>query len=257
MDNITKYKEIFDNLNKIDLKGKVKEKMGLSYLSWAYAWETLKKEYPDAEMIIYEREVKVNKKIVRKYEDGAEETEEISYTNQVPYFTDGMSCFVKVGVKINDIEYVEQLPVMNNKNQSIVLNLVKMTDVNRAIQRAFVKACARHGLGLYIYAGEDLPESSRRVIDYDAIATNCDRYATVILTKDGFESMRDTVIQGLQDTTYPEEAATAITNYAMKQLNGKRVSQLSFDIDADKIAVQRVANFINEVKKQLAAPDGK
>ena len=132
-----------------------------------------------------------------------------------------------------------------------------MTDVNKAIQRAFVKACARHGLGLYIYAGEDLPDASKKIIDYDAIALNCDRFATVILTQDGFESMRKSVIEGLQDNSYPEEAATAITSYAAKQLNGKRISQLSYDIDGDKIAIQRISNFINEVRKALAAPDGK
>ena len=128
------YKEIFNTLNDIDLKGKVKEKMGLSYLSWAYAWGVLKQNYPTAKMNIYERKVDVKKTITHKYEDGTEEVEEISYTNEVPYFTDGMTAFVKVGVDINGIEYVEQLPVMNNKNQSVSLSLLKMTDVNKAIQ---------------------------------------------------------------------------------------------------------------------------
>ena len=251
------YKEIFNTLNDIDLKGKVKEKMGLSYLSWAYAWGVLKQKYPTAKMNIYERKVDVKKTITHKYEDGTEEVEEISYTNEVPYFTDGMTAFVKVGVDINGIEYVEQLPVMNNKNQSVSLSLLKMTDVNKAIQRAFVKACARHGLGLYIYAGEDLPDASKKIIDYDAIALNCDRFATVILTQDGFESMRKTVIEGLQDNSYPEEAATAITSYGAKERNGKRISQLNYDIDGDKIAMQRISNCINEVRKALAAPDGK
>ena len=48
---------------------------------------------------------------------------------------------------------------MDFKNQSIPFESIKSTDVNKAIQRSLTKACARHGLGLYIYAGEDLPET--------------------------------------------------------------------------------------------------
>ena len=47
-------------------------------------------------------------------------------------------------------------------NKSIPLGDVKSFDVNRSIQRSLTKACARHGLGLYIYAGEDLPDSAER-----------------------------------------------------------------------------------------------
>jgi len=60
---------------------------------------------------------------------------------------------------------------MNNKNQSVSLSLVKMTDVNKALQRAFVKACARHGLGLYIYAGEDLPEDANEEVKAEVVET--------------------------------------------------------------------------------------
>lgn len=249
-------REIFNKLNDINLKSKTQQKMGLTYLSWAYAWGELKAQYPDAEMIVYNRKIHI-KKTITNTDDGQTTTTEYEYDDEIPYFTDEMTTYVKVGVKIKGIEYIETYPIMNNKNQAVRLNLVTMTDVNRAIQRAFVKACGRHGLGLYIYAGEDLPEASKKIIDYEAIALNCDRFATVILTKEGFESMRQTVIEGLQDNSYPEEAATAITGYAAKQLNGKRVSQLSFDIDNDKIAIQRISNFINEIKKALAAPDGK
>ena len=47
---------------------------------------------------------------------------------------------------------------MNNRNASILANEVTSFDVNKAIQRSLTKAAARHGIGLYIYAGEDLPE---------------------------------------------------------------------------------------------------
>ena len=48
---------------------------------------------------------------------------------------------------------------MDNRNNSIPADKVTSMDVNKAIQRSLTKAAARHGLGLYIYAGEDLPET--------------------------------------------------------------------------------------------------
>ena len=77
------------------------------------------------------------------------------------YWTDGRTCWVKTGVTINGLEHIEYLPVMDFRNAAIPLEKVTSTDVNKAIQRSLTKACARHGLGLYIYAGEDLPESEQ------------------------------------------------------------------------------------------------
>lgn len=125
----------FSILNDIDVSGKTEEKNGLTYLSWAWAWGEVKKKFPTANYKIYERE------------DGC------------IYWTDGTTCWVKTGVTINGIEHIEYLPVMDYKNKSIPLDKVTSFDVNKAIQRSLTKACARHGLGLYIYAGEDLPEA--------------------------------------------------------------------------------------------------
>ena len=66
-----------------------------------------------------------------------------------------------VSVEITEgrwIEHIEYLPVMDYRNQSISADKITSTDANKAIQRSLTKAVARHGLGLYIYAGEDLPE---------------------------------------------------------------------------------------------------
>ena len=59
---------------------------------------------------------------------------------------------------IGGLEHVEYLPIMDYKNKSIPLENVTSFDVNKSIQRSLTKALARHGLGLYLYAGEDLPE---------------------------------------------------------------------------------------------------
>lgn len=130
-------KNIFETLNVINVSGKTEKKNGLTYLSWAYAWSEVKKLYPDAQYKVYERDTQYG---------------------PVNYFTDGKTCWVKVGVTIEGLEHVEMLPVMNFKNQSIPLDKVTSCDVNKGIQRAITKAISRHGLGLYVYAGEDLPE---------------------------------------------------------------------------------------------------
>lgn len=125
----------FNALNNINVNGKTEQKNGLTYLSWAFAWGEAKKMFPDATYTIYENA------------DGW------------CYHTDGKTCWVKTGVTVNGIEHIEYLPIMDYKNKSIGIEQVTSFDVNKAIQRSLTKAVARHGLGLYIYAGEDLPEA--------------------------------------------------------------------------------------------------
>lgn len=126
----------FIKLNEINCNDKTEQKNGLTYLSWAYAWGEVKKLFPEATFTIYEN----------------------PNLGGMPYFTDGRTCMVKTGVTINGIEHIEYLPVMDYRNASIPADKVTSFDINKAIQRSLTKAVARHGLGLYIYAGEDLPE---------------------------------------------------------------------------------------------------
>lgn len=128
----------FNELNSVDCTGKIEKKNGLSYLSWAYAWAEVKKKHPDANYTVYENK------------DGWN------------YFTDGRTGWVKTGVTVNGIEHIEYLPIMDFRNKSIPVDNITSFDVNKSIQRSLTKACARHGLGLYIYAGEDLPEDSEQ-----------------------------------------------------------------------------------------------
>lgn len=130
-------KSLFMTLYAINVNEKVEKKNGLSYVSWADAWAEVKKIVPDATYTIYERDTQYG---------------------PVNYFTDGRTCWVKTGITLNGLEHIEELPVMDFRNNSIPLEKVNSTDVNKAIQRSLTKAAARHGLGLYIYAGEDLPE---------------------------------------------------------------------------------------------------
>ncbi len=65
---------------------------------------------------------------------------------------------MKTSVIIDGLEHIEYLPIMDYRNKSIPLENVTSFDVNKSIQRSLTKALARHGLGLYLYSGEDLPE---------------------------------------------------------------------------------------------------
>lgn len=132
-----KKKSVFETLNAINVNGHTEKKNGLTYLSWAWAWAKVKENYPDSFFTIYENP------------DG------------LIYFHDGRTAWVKTGVTIEGQELIEYLPVMDYNNRSIGIDRLTSFDVNKAIQRSLTKACARHGLGLYIYAGEDLPEAEQ------------------------------------------------------------------------------------------------
>ena len=130
---------IFEKLNKINVSDKTEKKVNFTYLSWCYAWSELKKIAPKSTVKVYETET------------------------GLPYFSDGdIGVIVKVGVMVDDIEHISYLPVMNYNNKAIKASAVNMMDINKAIQRATVKAIGLHGLGLYIYAGEDLPEEEAK-----------------------------------------------------------------------------------------------
>lgn len=132
-------KSVFETLSKINVSGKTEKKNGLTYLSWAYAWAEVKKLYPNATYKVYERDTQ---------------------WGPVNYFTDGKTAWVKVGVTIEGLEHVEMLPIMDYRNKAIPLDKVDSCSTNKTIQRAITKACGRHGMGLYIYAGEDYPEDT-------------------------------------------------------------------------------------------------
>lgn len=125
---------VFAVLSTIDCKEHIEKKNNLSYLSWAWAWQILKEKFPSATYTIYENKDGLN------------------------YHTDGHTCWVKTGVTVDGIEHIEYLPIMDFRNASIPVGKVTSFDVNKAIQRSLTKAVARHGLGLYIYAGEDIPD---------------------------------------------------------------------------------------------------
>ena len=125
----------FLELNKINVNDKTEKKKRIDIFELGLGLGEVKKLHADANYTIYENK------------DGWN------------YHTDGKTGWVKTGVTIKEIEHIEYLPIMDFRNKSITADNITSFDVNKAIQRSLTKAVARHGLGLYIYAGEDLPET--------------------------------------------------------------------------------------------------
>jgi hypothetical protein len=146
MEETKENKTVFEILNNVNLNEKTKEKGGLTYLSWSSAWSEVKKKYPDA---TYE--------IIPQIIDDSGNTRF--------WHDDGKTGWVEVRVTIGNISHTEVLAIMDFKNKSIAAENITSVDANKSMKRCLVKACAMHGLGLYIYEGEDLPEDISKSIE--------------------------------------------------------------------------------------------
>ena len=155
---MTQSKSVFDTLNAINVNNKTESKNKMTYLSWSWAWQMVKENYPSATYTIYENE------------------------GGMFYHTDGKSAWVKTGVTIKSIEHIEYLPVMDFRNASIQIEKLNSTDVNKSIQRSLTKAIARHGLGLYVYAGEDLPQNEVVALAEEKAKAEKERKTAALLT---------------------------------------------------------------------------
>jgi hypothetical protein len=123
----------FERLNRINVSEHIEKKGEFSYLSWPFAVTQLRLADPAA---IWD---------VRRF-DG------------LPYLkTTETGYFVEVAVTVQGATLSQIHPVLDGKNRPITEPT--SFDINTSIQRCLVKAIALHGLGLYVYAGEDLPET--------------------------------------------------------------------------------------------------
>ena len=146
---------VFSVLSKINVNEKTEKKNGLTYLSWAWAWGITKQNYPSATYKV------------------------IQYDNKPYLFDIDLGYIVTTEVTIDGEPIPMNLPVMDgaNKAQKNVpytyqtkygekrVEQATMFDINTAIMRCLTKNLAMFGLGHYIYAGEDLPESVETKID--------------------------------------------------------------------------------------------
>ena len=123
---------VWETLSHIDVNQHTEKKGNLTYLSWAWAWGKVKETYPQA---TYEKRI---------------------WSTELPYTqADQGFAYVQVSVEIEEQSLSEVMPVLDNRNQP-VKNPTSF-QVNTSLQRCLAKCCAMHGLGHYIYAGEDLP----------------------------------------------------------------------------------------------------
>ena len=130
-----KTKSVFEELSAVDVSSHVKSKGKLTYLSWAWAWGEVAKRYPDANYEIYRNP-----------------------DTNLPYdFVEGTGYMCYTTVTIEGKSLQMWLPVIDFRNKSI-LSKATTFDINKTIMRCLTKNVAMHGLGHYIYAGEDLPE---------------------------------------------------------------------------------------------------
>lgn len=156
---------VFDDLYAINVNNKTeKKKTGsteLTYLSWTFAWAEVKRRFPEAHY-------------------------EIVMHDGLPYvYDENTGYMVFTNVTIEGITHTMWLPVMDSNNRAmkskpyditfksgktITVEPVTMFDVNKTIMRCLVKNLAMFGLGLYIYAGEDIPQPEQEAIDAKAEA---------------------------------------------------------------------------------------
>ena len=143
----------FEEVYAVNVNDKTEKKGNLTYLSWAWAWAEFKKLYPGA---MYK---------VDQF-DGAF----CSGNEKTGYM-------VRTEVTAGEQTYEMWLPVMDMRNNTILSP--KMTEINKAIMRCLTKNLAMFGLGLYIYAGEDLPEDGETEYEQPRTHTaTVDRHAT-------------------------------------------------------------------------------
>ena len=139
---------VFETLDKIDVSKRTEKKGNFTYLSWAWAVRELLKVAPDATWEVHEYD--------RHMGEG------FGYERQ-PYMSTDAGCFVKVTLTVNNIDRTQVHPVLDNRNKTV--DKPNAFQINTSIQRCLAKAIALHGLGLYIFAGEDLPGEPERLND--------------------------------------------------------------------------------------------
>ena len=135
-DNPSK-QQIWETLSKVNVNEHTESKMNLTYLSWAWAWKILKDNYPNASYSF--TEFGESSLDYRKYEDG----------------TGSVECSIQIGAECCESMW---LPIMDNRNNAI--QNPNARQVSDAKMRCLVKCISMLGLGLYIYAGEDIPEEA-------------------------------------------------------------------------------------------------
>ena len=198
-------KSYFDVLYSVNVNNHTEKRKDLTYLSWTWAVQEVTRRYPDMTYRIIQDPV-----------------------THLPYFYDENTGYmVMTEVTIDDHTKMMWLPVMDSNNKAmkkepyeiktkygkvIHVNPCTMFDVNKAIMRCLTKNIAMFGLGLYIYAGEDLPEVDEGNVDGNATITKADAKNLLSLFK----------LKGVE----PKDVLTAEEAETMSKITVKRYAEI-------------------------------
>ena len=265
----------FEKLSVINVNEHIENKNGLAYLSWVWAWSEIKKQCPDAN---YE---------IEKFE------------NNLPYTYDedtGYMVFTKV--TIDNQTYEMWLPVMDGNNKAMLnhpytykvkeykdgkqtgnyiekhVEPASMFDINKTIMRCLVKNIAMFGLGIYIYAGEDMPEgyeiskeeAERIIVSYGKytgktlkdIAKEDEKYLMWMVSQEGTKQSLKEAISKILELPTEEESKQRIA--LMNELNNL-VEETNCDYEAlkdhykvksnNEMTIAQLQEAINTLKKRV------
>jgi len=143
------HEKVFKMLYSLNLSDKAKTKKTagteLKYIPWSSVWAEIKKVEPTATYKVYPQTLD-------------------DFGNTRFWHDDERTGWVEVGVTIKGLEHVMTLAVMDYKNKAIPAAEITATDANKTMMRCLVKACAMHGIGMYVYEGEEIPDDERELI---------------------------------------------------------------------------------------------
>ena len=233
-------------LSKIDCSEHVEKKGNFNYLSWAWAWATLKEHCPGA---TFEKHWFV--------------MGDPPYS--LPYAMDKQgNAYVKVTVTVGEQSITETYPVTNHQNRSI--QQPDSMEVNTALQRCLVKAIAFHGLASYLYAGEDLPadtgEKETSAQPIDPVLSDDEEERAAIIQYDGEKSKDDAEREAREEahTKSVEEWRAAFLDHPEKPVeekNGKTLVGLPEGNDGYEIVTRVFEVFMPRIGDQKLGNDKK
>lgn len=207
----------FKDLIELNVNERVEDKNGLKYLSWSWAWQEVIKRYPEATYEI------------------------LRFENNLPYvYDDNTGYMVFTKVSINGITREMWLPVMDNANKAMLsqpytykvkdyktqqyvekwVQPATMFDINKTIMRCLTKNLAMFGLGLYIYSGEDLPETiDDNLNEVEKDTTDYKKELETFLQENKLNKVEICKKYNLTGNSKQEEFKTALLNLKLEVSN--------------------------------------
>ena len=204
----SKSTSVFERLSQIDVSNMTEKKGNFTYLSWTHAWKAVKDNYPNAVFL----------KTV--YTD--------NQNNQLPFMRDTKgNTWVGVSVTIDGTTLKEVFPVLDNRNKAI--QFPDAFAVNTAHQRCLTKALAYHGLGINVYAGEDLPMETSNVEAIEDLLSAKDKFISDIKeakTLSNLEKLTPIISKSKLPESMKESIRREFVN-KRKLLKAKKISNAS------------------------------